>query len=89
MRREPIALARALGAPEGLISEDQTIRVVYRLDMREPAAFFRGREFQMRDRDVLYAASAPLNELQKILQIFNLAVQPALTGAAVSTVIGR
>lgn len=89
MRREPIALAQALGAPEVPVAEDQTIRVVYRLDMREPAAFFRGREFQMRDKDVLYAASAPLNELQKILQIFNLAIQPALTGAAVTTVVGR
>jgi len=89
MRREPIGVAQSLGAPDGLVTEDQTIRVVYRLDMREPVAFFRGREFQMRDKDTLYVASAPLNELQKILQIFNMAIQPAITGAAASTIVGR
>ena len=89
MRQEPVRLAEALGAPRVLTQDQQTVRVVYRLNMREPAALFRGREFQMRDKDVLYAASAPLNEIQKVLQVFNLIIQPAVTGVTVGNALGR
>ena len=89
MRQEPVALAQALGAPAAVTTAEQSVRVVYRLDMRNPAAFFRGGEFQMRDKDVLYVASAPLTDLQKILQIFNLAVQPAVTGITLGNAVAR
>ena len=87
MRRETAALARDLGAPSQMPLDGDAVRVVYRLNMREPMSFFTGRDFAMRDKDVLYAASAPLNELQKILQIFNLTVQPFVTGATIGSAL--
>jgi polysaccharide export outer membrane protein len=89
MRQEPVALAQAIGAPPSVATAERPVRVIYRLDMRDPAAFFRGAEFQMRDRDVLYVASAPLTDIQKILQVFNLAVQPAVTGITLSNAVAR
>ncbi len=89
MRQEPATLARAIGVPEAMLREDAPVRVVYRLNMAEPAALFRGREFAMRDKDVLYVAHAPLNELQKVLQIFTMVAQPAVTGATIGNAIGR
>lgn len=87
MRREPVMLAMELGAPAEMPQDEGTVRVVYRLNMTEPAAFFRGRDFRMRDKDVLYVASAPLNELQKILLIFNLTAQPFVTGATINNAV--
>lgn len=89
MRQESAALAQALGAPASMTIGERPVRIVYRLDMRDPAAFFRGGEFRMRDKDVLYVASAPLVDLQKILQIFNLAVQPAVTGVTLGNAVAR
>lgn len=45
------------------------VPVVYRVNMRDPRAYFYTKAFVMRDRDVLYVANAPLTELQKFLQI--------------------
>nr|WP_314073714.1 polysaccharide biosynthesis/export family protein [uncultured Roseococcus sp.] len=89
LRQEPLTVAKAIGAPDSITSADATTRVVYRLNLSEPAALFHGREFMMRDKDVLYVASAALNELQKVLQIFNLVVQPVVTGATISNAVGR
>jgi polysaccharide export outer membrane protein len=89
MRQEPVALARSIGASSSTTTEELPVRVVYRLDMRDPAAFFLGSEFQMRDKDILYVASAPLTDIQKVLQVFNLAVQPAVTGVTLSNAVAR
>ncbi len=89
MRQEPAALAQAIGAPASVTTGERPVRVVYRLDMRDPAAFFRGGEFQMRDKDILYVANAPLTDIQKILQVFNLAVQPAVTGVTLGNAVAR
>jgi polysaccharide export outer membrane protein len=45
------------------------VPVVYRVNLRDPRAYFFARNFIMRDRDVLFVANAQLSELQKFLQI--------------------
>ncbi|MFC7052238.1 polysaccharide biosynthesis/export family protein [Hansschlegelia quercus] len=47
----------------------EKVPVVYRVNLRDPQAYFYARNFIMRDRDVLYVANAQLSELQKFLQI--------------------
>lgn len=89
MRTEPQSVAAALGLPPEVLVENNSVRVVYRLNMRDTNAVFVARQFQLRDKDVLYVASAPLNELQKVLQIFSLAAQPVVTGVTVGNAVRR
>lgn len=53
------------------------VPVVYRLNFRDPKAFFFARYFEMRDKDVMYVANHPTAEFGKFLKI----IQPAITGA--------
>jgi polysaccharide export outer membrane protein len=58
------------------------VPVVYRINLREPNAFFFAKSFRVRDRDLLYVATAPFTELQKFLQIISTTTslaQPVVT----------
>jgi polysaccharide export outer membrane protein len=46
------------------------VPVVYKLDMKDPRAFFAAQVFLMRDNDVLYVSNAASVEVQKLLSIF-------------------
>lgn len=58
--------------------EDQQ-PVVYRVDLKDAAAFFVAQDFPMRHKDVLYVANSPASELQKFLNILGSVVAPAST----------
>jgi polysaccharide export outer membrane protein len=45
------------------------IPVVYKLNFRQPEAFFLARSFEMRDKDIVYVANHPTAEFGKFLQI--------------------
>ncbi|RXF68527.1 polysaccharide biosynthesis/export family protein [Hansschlegelia zhihuaiae] len=45
------------------------VPVVYRVNLRDPQAYFYAKGFTIRDRDVLYVANSAASELQKFLQI--------------------
>lgn len=49
--------------PEGKVP------VVYRVDLKDPRAFLVAQNFPMKNKDVVYVASAPTAELQKFLNI--------------------
>lgn len=53
------------------------VAVVYRIDLKDPAAFFVAQDFPMRNRDVMYVANAPAAELQKFLSIIGSVIYPA------------
>lgn len=86
-----ISLAQALGRVNGLqdyradargvfIFRYETGRpVVYRVDLKDAAAFFVAQDFPMRHKDVLYVANSPAVELQKFLNILGSVVAPAST----------
>lgn len=84
LRYEHAALARNYrGIPPHLF-ERNAVPVVYRLDLREPAALFRARRFAMRDKDILYVSTAPLSELEKIARVFAQLASPVIAAKAVS-----
>ena len=58
--------------------------VVYRLDLRDPRSYFTAQSIRIRNKDVIYIANSPVNELSKILQLFTTIAQPIATGAAVA-----
>ncbi|MDR4307036.1 polysaccharide export protein [Chelatococcus sambhunathii] len=55
------------------------VPVVYRVDLRDPRAYFYAKGFTVRDRDVLYVANSALTELQKFLTIIGQARNLAST----------
>ncbi|WP_051091269.1 polysaccharide biosynthesis/export family protein [Methylopila sp. M107] len=55
------------------------VPVVYRIDLRDPRAYFFAKGFTVRDRDVLYVANSAAVELQKFLQIVGAARNVAQT----------
>jgi polysaccharide export outer membrane protein len=62
------------------------VPVIYRLNMRDPNAFFISRRFPMQDKDIVYVASAPATELQKVLSLLGSFLVPAGTVVAVGAV---
>ena len=71
LRDESEEIARAvLGQPD-LVGPQ---RMIYVLDLTEPAGLFEARDFQIRDGDTLYVTEAPFVQWQKTLS--------AITGTA-------
>jgi polysaccharide biosynthesis/export protein len=86
MRYEPVALVRRmLNDPQSLRGQTGLTPVVYRINMREANSLFLARSFQLLDKDILYVANAPLNEVQKIFLLINTLTQPAITARALTT----
>jgi polysaccharide export outer membrane protein len=52
------------------------IPVVYRIDLKDPRAFFLAQNFPMENKDVLYVADAPAAQLQKFLNLLVATVYP-------------
>lgn len=48
---------------------DGRIPVIYRVDLRDPAALFAAQHFPIRDEDVLYISTAPVSDLQRFMNI--------------------
>ena len=65
------------------------VPVIYRLNFRNPSHFFLASQFAMQDKDMLYVASAQLNDWQKFFNVIGSVLSPAGTvvgvgGAAAS-----
>lgn len=89
-RYEPSSAVRAI-KPDYDGRYGDKVPVVYRVNLRDPRAYFYARQFEIRDRDVLYVANAPLTELQKFLQILGAAssvVQAASSYSAFARTAG-
>ncbi len=48
---------------------DGRVPVIYRINLRDPAAFFLAQGFPIRDKDVVYVSNAPGADLQKFVNI--------------------
>ncbi|MFD1702459.1 polysaccharide biosynthesis/export family protein [Methylopila henanensis] len=81
-RYEPASAVRAM-RPDYNGRFGERVPVVYRVNLRDPAAYFYAKAFVVRDRDVLYVANAKLSELQKFLQILASARNIAQTAQTV------
>lgn len=68
----------------GILDEDPRstpnaqIPIIYRLDMSQAGSFFLAQEFEMRDRDILYVASASTNQVMKFLNLLGAVTQPVI-----------
>jgi polysaccharide export outer membrane protein len=78
-RREPRELAERLGVDCSKFV-GPTVPVVYNVDMRDGSGFFLASKFQMRDKDVLFAANAETVNTAKWLQFVRLVISTANDG---------
>jgi polysaccharide biosynthesis/export protein len=69
-RREPRELAERLGV-DCTKMDGPTVPVVYSVSFADPAGYFLATRFQMRDKDVLFAANAQSVEITKFANFLN------------------
>jgi polysaccharide export outer membrane protein len=86
-RFEPVDLVKLM-----ITNEDRTfgggiVPVVYRLSFRDASSYFLARKFEVRDKDLVYVANHPVNEVQKFLTVVGTALGPSLSAAAVGASI--
>lgn len=82
-RLETQDVAARLGAKASEPSAAALIPVIYRLDLTQAGSYFLGQAFEMRDRDIIYVASAPTNEVFKFLQLLGAVSQPIIQGVII------
>jgi len=75
-RREPRELAERLGVDCSKFA-GPLVPVVYNVDFRDPAGFFLANKFEMRDKDVLFAANAATVDTAKFLQFVRVVIATA------------
>ena len=83
-RREPRELAERIGVDCSKFT-GPLVPVVYNVNFRDPAGYFLATKFEMRDRDVLFAANAATVDNAKFLQFINLIVATANNGVVTAS----
>jgi polysaccharide export outer membrane protein len=76
-------IARALKGYSPAATSNGRVKVVYRLNMRDPNSLFLAGKLPIFKDDLVYVSDSKFTDLQKIMQLFNLAVQPVATGASI------
>jgi len=79
-RREPRELAERIGVDCSKFT-GPFVPVVYNVNFRDPAGYFLATKFEMRDKDVLFAANAATVDTAKVFQLINQIVTPAENAA--------
>lgn len=85
-RFEPRSIARALFPNLPLDGSGPPVKVVYRLNMRNPDSMFLAQEFRIFNHDLIYVSNSPWTNVQKVMQVFDMAVAPAASGATLYNV---
>ena len=86
-RYEPAAIVKALGQPVATQAPPGLTPVAYRFDMRNPNAYLLGKEFQVRDKDVIFVADAELQPISRFFQAFGTVTGPVVSTFAVCSSI--
>jgi polysaccharide biosynthesis/export protein len=67
-RLEDRATLTKLGQPTDQVAAD-LVPTIYTVNLREPQGYFLAAQFYLRDKDVLYAANAPVSDLDKLFSL--------------------
>jgi polysaccharide export outer membrane protein len=70
-RAEPVALARQLDPTFPIKLGQSTVNVVYRINLRDTNTYFIARKFPVRNKDMVYIASAFISDFGKFLNIIS------------------
>jgi polysaccharide biosynthesis/export protein len=83
-RREPRELAERLGVDCSKM-DGPTVPIVYAVSFADPAGYFLGTKFQMRNKDVIFASNAQSVEIQKFTTLLNALISVPNNVAATGT----
>ncbi len=75
-RREPRQLAQRLGVDLSKFV-GPTVPIIYNVSFRDSGGYFLATKFQMRDKDIIFAANAPSVEISKFLNFVAVAISTA------------
>ncbi|WP_211922258.1 polysaccharide biosynthesis/export family protein [Desulfolutivibrio sulfodismutans] len=64
--------------PPTIVTPENTVPVIYSVNLRDPATFFAAQSFPIKDKDVLYVSNAPATEIMKFLSIITSVTSPSL-----------
>ena len=81
-RYEPAGIVKRLRPNSPLLASAQ-VPVVYRINLRDPQSLFLQQAFRMRNRDLLYASSAPFSEVAKVLSVVSTVASPVGSAASI------
>jgi polysaccharide export outer membrane protein len=83
LRFEDLRLVQQLAPGHPERPSGEIVPVIYHLDMREAGSYFLARQFNVRDKDIVYVANAPLNEVQKFVNLLGSVLGPAANAATI------
>jgi polysaccharide export outer membrane protein len=86
MRYESSDLVKEFPGASPVLPRGASTPVAYHVNMRDPSSLFLARRFAMRDKDILFVSNAPLTELGKYFQLFQMLTSPVVQGAGVAIV---
>ncbi len=66
----------ALGVQPRAITQDGRVPTVYNFDLSKGESFFLLREFELKDKDIVYVSTAPAVQLRKFLQTISDIITP-------------
>jgi polysaccharide export outer membrane protein len=89
LRFEPEKVVAELRPDEQGHFKSEFIPVVYRLNLRDANSYFLAQTIPMHNRDILYVANAPINEIDKVLALIGRLTQPAIQGVIISNGLNK
>ena len=79
-RYEPVSLVRALGQPIATAAPAGVSPIVYRLDLFDAKSYPLAREFPVRDKDIIFVATAEGRRLYLFFSALSQVTGPVITG---------
>ncbi len=70
--RQPQTQIQQVTETTSVVTSDEGVSIIFKLDLRDPRSFFLAQNFQMEDQDIIYVANAKSVEFSKFLSILNL-----------------
>jgi polysaccharide export outer membrane protein len=83
-RYESSDVVRAIRPDAPLPPNSSAVRVIYRLDLRDPDGFFLAQQFPIMNRDVIYVSDAPFTDVQKVMSVASVMANYAAQGAVMA-----
>jgi len=74
--------ALAWPTPPKLVTPDGTVPVIYRVNLRDPATFFASKSFPIKDKDIVFVATAPSVQFLKFMDVVSGVTSRLITPAS-------
>jgi polysaccharide export outer membrane protein len=82
-RYEPRSIVEALGQPIATRAPSGVSPIAYRLDLRDPKAYFLAKEFPVHDKDIIFVAEAESQPVYRFFSALSNITGPIETGLLV------